>query len=210
MQPQALVGDSYRRLADLLREQDAARWDSPSLCAGWRIRELIAHVTMPARYTAEQFALELTGAGGDFTMLSNLIAARDSELSIEQLLTDLTSPVLAGWQPPGGGAIGALNHVVVHGLDASNALGLPRPCSDEAARTILDDLTGGGAERFGVQLVGLQLMAKDLDWQWGSGRPVTGSAAELISLACNRTLPDGRNLRNDLRRLEGNPCASSS
>jgi len=194
MELQALVGDSYRRLAELLHEQDAARWDSPSLCAGWRIRDLIAHLTMPARYTTEQFIEELAAANGDFTVLSNLIAARDGELSIEELLADLTSPVLAGWQPPGGGAIGALNHVVVHGLDASNALGLPRSCSDDAARTILDDLAGGGAEGFGVQLAGLQLAADDLDWQWGSGRPVTASSGELISLACNRTLSDGRSL----------------
>ena len=191
MEPQALVGDSYRRLAEQLRDQD---WDHPSLCAGWRIRELIAHVTMPARYTAEQFGLELAAANGDFTLLSNLIAARDGKLTIQGLLADLSSPVLAGWQPPGGGAIGALNHAVVHGLDASNALGLPRPCSDEAARLILDALAGGGAERFGVRLAGLRLVAEDLDWQSGSGRTVTGSAAELISLACHRTLSDGRNL----------------
>jgi uncharacterized protein (TIGR03083 family) len=191
---QDLVGDSYRRQADLLRGQDVASWDSPSLCAGWRVRELIAHLTMAARYTPQQFGLELAAANGDFTLLSNLIAARDGQLSIEQLLADLESPVLAGWQPPGGGAIGALNHVVVHALDASNALGLPRSCSDQAARTILDDLAGGGAERFGVQLDGLQLVADDLDWQFGSGRTVTGSAAELISLASNRTLSDGRSL----------------
>jgi uncharacterized protein (TIGR03083 family) len=195
MDVQALVGDCYLRLAELLEQQDADRWESPSLCAGWRIRELVAHVTMPARYTGEQFGLELAAANGDFALLSNLIAARDGELSIDELLADLRSPVLAGWQPPGGGAIGALNHVVVHGLDASNALGLPRPCSDEAARLILDSLTGGVAEYFGVSLDGLQLVADDLDWQWGSGSPVTGSAGELISLACNRTLTDGRTLR---------------
>lgn len=186
-----LVADCYRRLAELLPGQD---WDHPSLCVGWRVRELIAHLTMPARYTAEQFGLELAAANGDFALLSNLIAARDGELPSEKLLADLNSPVLAGWQPPGGGAIGALNHVVVHGLDATNAIGLPRACSDQAARIILDDLAGGAAERFGVQLAGLQLVASDLDWQFGSGRTVTGSAAELISLACNRTLSDGRNL----------------
>lgn len=186
-----LVGDSYRRLADQLRLAD---WEQPSLCVGWRVRELIAHVTMPARYTAEQFGLELAAANGDFTLLSNLIAARDGELSMAELLADLASPVLAGWQPPGGGAIGALNHVVVHGLDATNALGVPRSCSDEAARIILDELVAGGAERFGVSLAGVQLVASDLDWQSGSGRTVTASAGELISLASHRTLPDGRNL----------------
>jgi uncharacterized protein (TIGR03083 family) len=191
MELQALVGDSYRWLADQLRDQD---WDHRSLCVGWRVRELIAHVTMPVRYTAEQFGLELATANGDFGLLSNLIAARDGELSPSALLADLSSPVLADWQPPGGGAIGALNHVVVHGLDATNALGLPRACSDEAARIILDELAGGGAERFGVELAGLQLVASDLDWQSGSGRTVTGSAAELISLACHRTLGDGRSL----------------
>jgi uncharacterized protein (TIGR03083 family) len=195
MQLQPLVGDSYARLADSLEQLDPGAWDSPSLCEGWRVREVIAHVTMPARLTAEQFGAELTAVNGDFQLLSDTIATRDSGLPIAEQLANLRSPVLAAWQPPGGGEIGALNHAVVHGLDVTNALQLPRACSEATARVILDSLTEGGiAARFGVNLDGVRLEATDLDWSWGSGRAVSASAAELISLLGHRTLPDGRTL----------------
>ena len=192
---QPLVGDSYARLADTLELLEPAAWDSPSLCAGWRVREVIAHVTMPARLTVEQFGAELAAVNGDFQLLSDTIATRDSGLPIAEQLANLRSPILAGWQPPGGGEIGALNHAVVHGLDVTNALQLPRACSEATARIILDSLTEGGiGARFGVNLDELRLEATDLDWSWGSGRAVSACAAELISLVCHRTLPDGRTL----------------
>ena len=37
-------------LADLLERSEPAVWDAPSLCEGWRTREVVAHMTMPARY----------------------------------------------------------------------------------------------------------------------------------------------------------------
>jgi uncharacterized protein (TIGR03083 family) len=195
MDLQPLVGDSFARLADLLEQQDSAAWDEPSLCEGWRVREVISHVTMAARFTPEEFGAELSAVNGDFQSLSDTIAGRESELPIPTHLANLRSPTLAAWQPPGGGAIGALNHAVVHGLDVTNALRLPRTCSDEAARVLLESLTTAGlAGHFGVDLVQLRLEASDLDWNWGAGRTVTATAAELISLACHRTLPDGRTL----------------
>ena len=55
-------------------------WDAPSLCEKWRTREVVAHVTMPARYDGPAFMAELEAAGGDFTRLSDAIAARDGAL----------------------------------------------------------------------------------------------------------------------------------
>ena len=55
-------------------------WDEPSLCEGWRTREVVAHVTMPARYDGPAFMAELEAAAGDFTALSNTVAARDGAL----------------------------------------------------------------------------------------------------------------------------------
>jgi uncharacterized protein (TIGR03083 family) len=191
---QALVSECYLRLATILEQSAPAAWDQPSLCAGWRVREVVAHVTMPARFTEKQFMDELASAQGDFQAVSDAIAARDSHVPIPDHLANLRSTTLAAWQPPGGGAINALNHAVVHSLDVTNALGLTSSFSDDAARAILDSLTGGGAARFGVDLEGRRLEATDLDWAWGSGEPLVGTSAELISLATHRTLVDGRTL----------------
>ncbi len=45
-----LVAAAYLELADLLDEAPESAWDTPSLCEGWRVREVVAHMTMPARY----------------------------------------------------------------------------------------------------------------------------------------------------------------
>ncbi len=46
----ALVAEEYGALANLLEGAAEEVWDAPSLCEGWRTREVVAHVTMPARY----------------------------------------------------------------------------------------------------------------------------------------------------------------
>src|SRR3954453_21773828 len=91
-------------LADLLTAGPAERWDAPSLCAGWQVRHVVAHVTMPVRLTPEQFGAEMAAAGGDFAVLSDTVAARDGSLPVADHLAQLRSPVLHAWQPPGGGA----------------------------------------------------------------------------------------------------------
>ena len=40
------------RLADLFRDLSPEQWDTASLCTGWRVREVVAHMTMAARYMA--------------------------------------------------------------------------------------------------------------------------------------------------------------
>lgn len=186
-----LLRDAFAALADFLHTQPPGVWDQESLCAGWQVRHVVAHVTMAARMSTAQFGAEIAAAHGDFQLVSDTIAIRDGELPIADLLTSLRSTQLAAWEPPGGGAIGALNHAVVHGLDVTNALHQPRTCSDEAAQTVLKDLvTGGTTARFDTDLSNIQLVATDMDWTSGSGREVSATAAQLISLTCHRDLPN--------------------
>jgi uncharacterized protein (TIGR03083 family) len=190
---QPLVAAEYRALAELLAELPPERWDTPSLCSLWRVREVVAHVTMPARYDQAAFVAELQADGFDFGRLSDRIAARDAELPTEDLVGNLRSEILHAWQPPGGGAHGALNHAVVHGLDITVPLGRPRRASDDALRAVLDALTaGGGHAHFGVAIEGRALSATDLDWAFGSGVPLHGPAEDLVLHLCRRTVPDSR------------------
>jgi uncharacterized protein (TIGR03083 family) len=47
---QPVVAAEFSALAGLLDAASAEQWDTPSLCEGWRVREVVAHLTMPARY----------------------------------------------------------------------------------------------------------------------------------------------------------------
>jgi uncharacterized protein (TIGR03083 family) len=196
-----LVAASYTALAGVLDRLPASGWDTPSLCEGWRVREVVAHLTMPARYDEESFMAELRADGFDFTKLSNRIASRDATLPPDELVANLRSDVLQRWTPPGGGYHGALNHVVIHGLDITVPLGQPRTASDDAVRVVLDDLTaGGGHAHFGVAIEGRTLRATDLDWSHGSGPELSGAAEDLALAVCGRTVGAGRLHGEPLRR----------
>jgi uncharacterized protein (TIGR03083 family) len=195
---QPAVAAEFAGLADLLAAASDAQWDTPSLCEGWRVREVVAHLTMAARYPEEEFMAELRRREFDFTRLSNEVAARDAKLPASELIACLRSAVMQRWTPPGGGYHGALNHVVIHGLDVTVPLGAPRRSPDETIRVVLDDLTaGGGHARFGMVIDGRHLQASDLDWSHGSGPALRGAAADLALALCGRAVPAGR--------LEGEP-----
>src|SRR5262249_47304292 len=107
-----------------------------------------------------------------------------------RLLEDLRSNTMAGWAPPGGGAVGALSHVVIHGLDITTALDLPGTADDQATLLVLRSLAeGGAAGHFGVDLTGKLLKATDLDWQFGAGEPVEATAGDLILALAGRPRP---------------------
>jgi uncharacterized protein (TIGR03083 family) len=187
------IADEYVALADLLQGAEARVWDAPSLCERWRTREVVAHVTMPARYDGPAFMAELEAAGGDFTRLSDAIAARDGGLPTDILLNDLRSPVLHGWEPPGGGSEGALTHCVIHALDIVEAVPLPRRVPDASIRAVLALVAAQGAPNlFGIDLSGVELRADDLEWSSGSGALAAGPAQALVLVAAGRCLPPGR------------------
>jgi len=190
---QSWVAPTYDRLADLLAAAVEA-WDAPSLCRNWLVRHVIAHVTMPVRLTPEQFGAQLAAAGGDFTVLSDTVAARDASLPVPHLLDQLRSPVLQAWQPPGGGAAGALSYAVIHSLDVTIALDRPTVVPEPALAAVLGQLTAAHGTWFGVDLTGVRLEATDADWSWGDGQRTRADSGRLVALLSGRTLPDGRAL----------------
>jgi uncharacterized protein (TIGR03083 family) len=187
------IANEYRALADLLEAADPAVWDAPSLCECWRTREVVAHMTMPARYSGPEFMAQLEAAGGDFTLMSDTVALRDGALPVETLLSGLRSDVLHGWQPPGGGLEGAMTHCVIHGLDIIEAVPLKRLVPDARLARVLGIVARPGSPNlFGVDFSGVELRADDLDWSFGSGALVSGPAQALALVAAGRRLPPCR------------------
>ncbi|MHB1536681.1 MAG: maleylpyruvate isomerase family mycothiol-dependent enzyme [Acidimicrobiales bacterium] len=196
---QALVAPTYDGLADLLAAAPKQAWDTSSLCARWQVRHVVAHMTMPARFTPDQFGAEMAAAGGYFTVLSDAVAERDAFLPIADHLTALRSPLLHAWQPPGGGPAGALSHAVIHSLDVTVAFGRPPVAPVPGVVAVLDQLSAANGALFGLDLTGTRLEAADTDWSWGSGDIVRASSDLLVALLSGRTLPDGRTLQRSDR-----------
>ncbi|MET9018379.1 maleylpyruvate isomerase family mycothiol-dependent enzyme [Actinopolymorpha sp. NPDC004070] len=190
-----LIAAERGALADVLGKLDAGQWRAPSLCTGWTVSHVVAHLTMPFRISEQEFTDAMRRAGGRFTVVSDEIAERDSRLPPAQLADALRDNVHTNWSPPGGGLAGALSHDVIHGLDIARPLGIQYPIPDAALTTVLDLLTGpehagaDGANPFGFRLDGRRLSATDLDWSAGSGETVAAPAGDLVLLAAGRRLP---------------------
>ena len=173
-----------------LTEQD---WDSPSLCAGWRVREVLAHTTMPFRYSLPRVAWEIARSRGSFNRMADRRARIDAQkMSSAQLLACLRENIDHPWSPPGGGPLGALSHDVIHGLDVSTPLGLDSHASPERVAMVLAGLRPKNVAFFGVDLHDVELRATDIDWSYGSGQPLHGRAQDLLLLLCGRRIPAGR------------------
>ena len=186
------VAGEYLALADLLERQQPPVWDAPSLCEGWRTREVVAHVTMPARYDGPAFMAELEAAGGDFTTLSNTVAERDGALPAAHSSPTCAPTSLHGWEPPGGGAEGALTHCIIHrSTRRGRAAGPPVP--DGRSGAVLALVADAARPNlFGTDLSGVELRADDLEWSYGLRRMPCGPAQVLALVACGRLLPAAR------------------
>jgi uncharacterized protein (TIGR03083 family) len=181
-------------LAEMLTGLPAPRWDEPTLCAGWRVREVVAHITMPFRYSSRRFVFELARSRGKFNAMADRCARRDAAvMTPDELAAALGSNTGHPWRPPGGGYEGALTHDVIHGLDITEALGLGRRVPEDRLGVVLPNLaTPKSLGFFGVDLSGIELRACDAAWTSGSGTSVTGTAQDLALFLSGRNLPPGR------------------
>ena len=196
-----MIANQRGELAAVLAGLPASGWDEPTLCAGWRVREAVAHITMPFRYGGRRFALELAKSRGRFSEMADRLARRDAaQMSPAELAEAVRSNTGHPWRPPGGGFEGALAHDLIHGLDITVPLGIAWAVPQERLRRVLPASTTERSVRyFGTDLAGVEFRASDLDWALGAGAPLTGTAADLLLAVCGRKLPAGR--------LEGEPAA---
>ena len=188
----AMIAEHRTELAGVLAGLPARQWDAPTLCAGWRVREVVAHMTMPFRVRVAQFVWQLAKERGNFNRAADRIARRDAAaLTADELTACLRDNAHHPWRPPGGGYAGALVHDLVHTLDIVDPVGIDAPLpADRLA--VLTRLEPRGVKFFGVDLSGVRLRADDLDWTYGTGEPLRGRAQDLVLVVCGRRLPAGR------------------
>lgn len=189
----SLIAAERRDMAAVLGDLPEESWNAPTLCAGWRVREVVAHMTMLYRYSTGRFVTELARSGGRFDRIADRCARRDGAGSTSALVSSMAEHAVSVRAPRNVGYEGALVHDVIHGLDVTVPLGLDRRVPEETLRAVLAGVTRPRSLRhFGAELDGIELRAEDLDWSFGSGTPVSGTAQDLAPVICGRVLPAGR------------------
>ena len=173
-------------LRDLLGGLTPEQWRAPSLCAGWTVHDVVAHVLSYEELGPRQLTGRL-GRGLLSVDRSNALGlgeygSRTPE-ELLRLLHDHLTPT--GLTAGMGGAI-ALTDGMIHQQDIRRPLGLPRVIPAErlvpALRTALFAPTLLGA----LRVRGVRLVATDIDWSFGRGPEVRGPAEALLMTVAGR------------------------
>ena len=184
----AMAASERRRLADDLDDMSDTQWTTASLCAGWRVRDVVAHLVWPTETSLPKMLLKVATKGFSFDRLSDQVA-RGDERNHQQLASALRANADSRFKPPGMGPQAPLTDVVVHGLDIRWPLALGRGIPETPARVVLDFLLSPKATKGFVKkglVEGLRFETSDVEWARGSGGTVRGSAAVLMLALAGR------------------------
>jgi uncharacterized protein (TIGR03083 family) len=180
------IDDQRRSLADLLDDLSPQEWQTPSLCTGWRVREVAAHLTQ-AHAGVLPALVWLVRARGNFNRMIHDAALRQAELPVERYAAMLRAMVGSRKKAPGVTHLEPLLDILVHGQDIAIPLARPRPIPADAAAAAATRAWSMGWPFYAQRkLSGLRLVASDHPWSAGDGLQVDGPIGAILLLITGR------------------------
>lgn len=184
-----LIAAERLRLADALEALPPDAWESPSLCAGWSVHVVAAHLNTPWESSIPTVLFEVVKArslAGGFDRLARRVA---DSLDPAACVAGLRANADARFTPPGLGPEAPLTDVIIHGADMLQPLGRSVAVDPVAMATTLEFLSRGRAKGFVPRgrIDRLAFEASDLVIRSGPGPTVVrGPTLALCATLCGR------------------------
>jgi uncharacterized protein (TIGR03083 family) len=191
------VEDERRQLYALLRNLPLEQWESPSLCSGWRVRDVVGHLCSLNHQWRTYMGPTIIGtlrSGFSPNRFWDRDARRWGASPPDALLDKFERSITERRHPLGPGF--PLAEVVVHGQDIAVPLGLPREVPVDRLLAVADQLRlPGYPSRRRAATHGVRLEAIDVPWARGRGPVVRGPMLKLVLAMAERPI--------DLHELAG-------
>ena len=173
--------------ADMFATLTPEQWRTPSLCAGWTVREVAAHFLEPLETGVGTLKLlvYLVRYRGSLDRMVDDTARKAAARPTDELVTGLRERASTRLTPPVIGPFGPMTDTCIHLRDAARPLGLDACPPPASWRPALDFLVSKPATKGFIprgRLTGLRLVATDQDWWHGDGPEIIGSS-EAIAMA---------------------------
>ncbi len=183
--------DELASISEFVNTLSDEQWNQATLCEGWRVRDVISHMTLG--YTTPMLPLI-----GELAKYRFNVPKASAELSVEYGSEHTPAQLKATFESIHRDHIrkgiakviptkeGLLDHVVHH-QDMRRPLGMQRQIPEErlvAALGVAPGLNGfvGSKKR----AAGLHLVATDVDWSHGDGPEVRGSGESILLAVTGR------------------------
>ncbi len=171
---------------DLAALQDA-QWDADSLCEGWTVRDVVAHLAATATLSKRRFVSEIVRAGFSPERIVRRQIAAGRSRDPQQLLAQFSAAMKCTASPPLP-VISRIVEIVVHAEDIRRPLGLVhayrRDHIGAAVAYLAADRFSGGKRR----LTGLRLVGTDAGFTVGDGLTIEGPAVSVLLAASGRAV----------------------
>jgi len=183
-----LIAEQRLRLADLLEALSDDEWQRPSLCTGWRVRDVAAHVAL-APQGPSPWSMVAAGvrARGSFNRLNDNLTFAHAARPTHQLVDELRRYATSRSLPAVTNERNIAFDILVHGQDIAVPLGRDHPMPLDGAMAGASRVWSMGwpfwARR---RLRGVTLAATDTGWTVGQGPEVRGPIRALLLLVTGR------------------------
>ena len=182
------IDDQRRALVHLLEGLPEQEWRQPSLCAGWTVRQVAAHLALQNTTWAAmpRVMLGIVRHGG-MNGAIHAMACRHAELPVETIIGEIRDRI-GVWRPlPAVTFRETAIDYLVHGQDIAVPLGRPLPMPPGLA-VLAADRVWASPRMFHTRtkLAGYRLVARDAPWAAGQGHEICGPIGALLLLLTGR------------------------
>lgn len=176
-------------LADYLEQLDLRDWSRPSLCDGWTITDVVAHLTLSTTETWRHFIIGMVRNLGNFDRWNATSARHHAQHhTLAELVALLREHADSRHHSPGSSHLDQLLDLLVHSQDISTAIDSPYAVPLGPAVAALDHALAsrwyGAKKRF----TNIHLSATDANWTFGDGPEIRGPVTALLLLSTGRAV----------------------
>jgi len=181
-----MIVDERRHIADLLSTLTPDQLRTPSLCQGWTVHDVAAHLTTLLRFGQAKLYLGIVVTAADMDRVNLWLTRRAARRPDDEIIEVLRQRAGSRFTVPRSGYDPVLSDLVLHDLDIRLPLGIARDIARDIAEERLSvafhHLTSRPSPGFamGSRLDGLRFTATDTGWDHGAGAPVRGPAEALL------------------------------
>jgi uncharacterized protein (TIGR03083 family) len=176
-------------LTDLLEHLADDEWLQPSLCAGWTVRDVAAHLTLQQLSPGATLGMMLKWRGNLDRTIQHAARLRAGTLTTRQIIAQIRGMIGSRRHTFGVTYLETLTDILVHSQDIALPLGrrltVPPDAAAAAASRVLS-MRWPPPPPSARKITAVRLTATDTSWSAGDGPEVRAPMAVLLLLCCGR------------------------
>lgn len=169
-----------------LSSLDESHWSQSTLCQGWQVRDVVAHMTILYNYPLSEVAVELARSGFNVNKFLYKTATKNGRQDHRILLKNYQTIIEHTQVPFFVPALNALVDTLVHEQDIRIPLGHHKRIPTDVLQLIFKHWEprryNVGEKLTGIKkrAKGLKFIASDMDITFGNGNVIEGCAQDIL------------------------------